>query len=296
MRHRSFAIAWSLALAPLGCSTPERTADSRPVVSSKSTAPIAPELAATTPSSASPASAAAPVPSTPAAVAPLDGSPFIELAVDGYGPAVVAVPLGETTPQRVILATHGNYDHPDWQCSTWRGIVGPRGFVVCPRGVGRPDSPSRDDPRFTYASNAHLEKEIEATLAALRARFAGYVGEGPIVYTGFSLGAIMGVAIAARAAHPGRYESMVLVEGGHDRWKPESAAAFAKAGGKRVLFACGQASCLLEAKRAAAHLERAGVATKIVGVKDASHSYGGKVADEVKAAWPFIDGGATASP
>ena len=210
--------------------------------------------------------------------------------MEGHGTAVVAVPVGATAPQPIVLATHGNYDHPEWQCSTWRGIVGPSGFVLCPRGIARPDSPSPDDVRFTYASNAALEVEIEAALAALRARFGAHVAEAPIVYAGFSLGAIMGVAIAARAKHPGRYATMVLVEGGHDRWTPATARAFAGAGGKRVLFGCGQASCLLDAKRAAGHLERAAVATKIVGVKDAGHDYGGRVAREVQAAWPFVVG------
>jgi pimeloyl-ACP methyl ester carboxylesterase len=98
----------------------------------------------------------------------------------------------------------------------------------------------------------------------------------------------MGVAIAARAKHPGRYQAMVLVEGGHDRWTPGTARAFADAGGRRVLFGCGQPSCFVAAKRAATHLERAGVTTKVVGVKDAGHSYGGAVAREVQAAWTFV--------
>lgn len=243
-------------------------------------------VTATPTSSASSASRPAPAPEPPA----LDGPPYVGLPVAGHETAIVAVPVGAKGPQRIVLATHGNYDTPAWQCSTWRDIVGPEGFVLCPRGIPRPDSPSRDDVRFTYASNAALEKEVEAALDALRERYRAHLTDAPIVYTGFSLGAIMGVAIAARAKHPGRYEAMVLVEGGHDRWKPETAAAYAKAGGKRVLFACGQASCLLEAKRAADHLERAGVATKIVGVKDEGHSYGGRVAEQVKSAWSFVAG------
>lgn len=247
------------------------------------TQPSASPGAATDPKPPAAASSAA-----PAGLAPVEASQFVEIPVEGHAGAVVAVPVGATTPRPVVLATHGNYDTPDWQCSTWRAIVGPEPFVLCPRGVARPDSPSRDDVRFTYASNAALEVEIEAALAALRARFGAHVAEGPIVYTGFSLGAIMGVAIAARAKHPGRYASMVLVEGGHDRWTPATARAFASAGGKRVVFGCGQASCHLDAKRAAAHLERAGVKTRIVGVKDAGHDYGGRVAKEVQAAWPFV--------
>lgn len=248
--------------------------------------PVPPPVtsAASAPGPAAPDRAAPP----PARVERIEGPAFVAIEVEGWGPAVVAVPVGAPAPQPVVLATHGNYDHPDWQCSTWRGIVGAERFVLCPRGIPRPDSPSPDDVRFTHASNAALEAEIEAGLAALRRRFGAHVADGPIVYTGFSLGAIMGVAIAARAKHPGRYPAMVLVEGGHDRWTPGTARAFADAGGRRVLFGCGQPSCFLDAKRASTHLERAGIATSIVGVKDAGHSYGGAVARELQAGWTFV--------
>jgi predicted esterase len=284
----ALALLSLLALGASGaaCSAPTApTVEDAPPSSAAETASAAasPPTPVASPSSSAPAPA--PAPERPA----LDGPRYVELPVAGHETAIVAVPVGAKDPQRIVLATHGNYDTPAWQCSTWREIVGPESFVLCPRGIPRPDSPSRDDIRFTYASNAALEKEIEAALDALRARYGAHLAEVPVLYTGFSLGAIMGVAIAARAKHPGRYEAMVLVEGGHDRWKPETAAAFAKAGGKRVLFACGQASCLLEAKRAAQHLERAGVATKVVGVKDEGHSYGGRVAEHVKGAWSFVD-------
>ncbi len=87
---------------------------------------------------------------------------------------------------------HGNYDRPEWQCVVWRGIVGDAAFIRCPRGVPRPDSPSPDDIRFTYASNQALEREIDAGIGALRARFPLFVDDERPLYTGFSLGAIMG--------------------------------------------------------------------------------------------------------
>jgi predicted esterase len=189
----------------------------------------------------------------------------------------------------VVLATHGNYDRPEWQCEVWRGIVGDRAFVLCPRGLSRPDSPSDDDTRFTYKSNQELEKEIEAGLAALRARFGPWIDPGPMIYTGFSLGAIMGVAIASRRNGPERYPRMILVEGGFDRWTAANVKAFVAPGGaRRILFACGQAGCAQAAKRAAAQLEKAGVATRVVHGKGVGHSYDGPVAEEVKGALGWL--------
>jgi len=96
----------------------------------------------------------------------------------------------------------------------------------------------------------------------------------------------MGVAIATR--DPDAFRAMVLVEGGHDRWNHASARAFAKGGGSRVLFACGQPGCMGAAKRAAAALDAAGVETKLVERKGVGHSYSGPLAEEVKAAFDWV--------
>jgi pimeloyl-ACP methyl ester carboxylesterase len=208
------------------------------------------------------------------------------LEVKGHGDAVVSLPRGALGKRPVVIATHGNYDRPEWQCMVWREIVGDSAFILCPRGVSRPDSPSREDIRFTYSSNQALEQELDAALAALRERFAGYVDDSAPLYTGFSLGAIMGVSIAARA--PSRYRRLVLIEGGHDKWTPEAAKAFAAGGGERVLFVCSQAYCANDARRASARLDKAGVATKVVRGPDVGHRYDGPTAAETKKALPWV--------
>src|SRR6185369_8025401 len=106
------------------------------------------------------ASEAAPLPSEPP---PLEAeAPLVALPVEGYGAAVVSLPLGARGKRPVLIATHGNYDRPEWQCQVWREIIADQAFILCPRGVTRPDSPSADDIRFTYASNQSLERELDA--------------------------------------------------------------------------------------------------------------------------------------
>lgn len=212
--------------------------------------------------------------------------PFVVLEVEGYAPAVVSLPLGASGRRPVIISGHGNYDRPEWQCEVWRSIVGNAAFVLCPRGVPRPDSPSASDVRFTYGDNRVYERELRAGLDALAARFPEHVDPGAVGLAGFSLGAILGVSVASR--DPARFERLALVEGGHDTWTPAVAKAFAAGGGKRVLFACGQPPCVLAAKAAAARLERAGVATRIVHGKGIGHGYHGAVANEVRAALPWL--------
>ncbi len=239
-----------------------------------------------------PVTSAAPAP--PATAAPADPSrrpleadgALISLAVEGHADAVVSVPLGAVGRRPVAIAAHGNYDRPEWQCEVWRLVLGDDVFILCPRGVPRPDSPSRDDVRFTYSSNRALEREIDAALAALRARFPDHAGEGAVLYTGFSLGAIMGAAIASR--RPADFPRLVLVEGGHDKWTPAAAAAFGKGGGARVLFVCSQGGCAGDARQAAARLERAGVATRVARSKDVGHTYDGAVAEEARRGLPWV--------
>ena len=158
--------------------------------------------------------------------------------------------------------------------------------MLCLRGSPRPDSPTGDDIRFWYLSNQALEKEVNAATLALKARFPDYLDDDHPLYTGFSLGAIMGVSIAVRAK--GRYPRLVLIEGGHDKWTPEAAAAFAKQGGLRVLFVCSQSWTTSAAKAAARRLDRAGVATRVVQGPDVGHTYDGPIAEETKANLPWV--------
>jgi predicted esterase len=204
--------------------------------------------------------------------------PFVSMEVEGFEPAVVALPLGATTKRPVIVALHGNFDRPEWQCEVWRDIVSAYAFVLCPRGVRRADAPKKWD-RWTYAGAKKTEAELEAGLLALRAEFGDYLAEGSVLFTGFSLGAIYGVGIIHRK--PERYSEAILVEGGFKGWSAKLASDYAKGGGRRVLFGCGQAGCRTAAKAAAKVLERQGVATQVAYAGPTGHTYDGKVADAV---------------
>ncbi|WP_437798628.1 hypothetical protein [Sorangium sp. So ce693] len=286
-----------LLVAALGCDRPGRSVGPAPAPPSVAPAPAREGAAQAADGGAAPAAAArdaAPAAGDAAAAvagaSPLRAdAPFVELPVEGFPTAVVSVPIGATARRPVLIASHGNYDRPEWQCQVWRDIVGDGAFVLCPRGVARPDSPSASDVRFTYESNARLEQEIDAGLAALRARFPEHVDPGAVLYTGFSLGAIMGSAIAARRA--ALFPRLVLVEGGHDKWTPATAKAFADGGGQRVLFVCAQAGCGAAAAAAAARLDKAGVLARVARSKEAGHRYDGPVAEETRRALDWlIDG------
>lgn len=216
----------------------------------------------------------------PTAPPPLDSAPpIVPLAVPGFADAVVSVPLGARSPRPVLVATHGLWDFPEGLCDNWRWIIGNRAWVLCPRGDPLPDK------TFRYRSGPALAKEIEAGIQALDERYPGYVDTGPRTYTGFSLGAILGAWIVTH--DPAHYPRAVLTEGGEDKFPDAAAAAFARGGGERILFACGLKGRVDGATRAARRLEHAGVPARVVLGKLPNtgqfiHWYNGPVAEETK--------------
>ena len=235
------------------------------------------------------------------------------LAVNGYGPAVVVPPAGATKPMPVVVAVLGIGDTPEEQCGTWKDLVGSRGFVLCPRGAPHyvpdevddaslpPDEPAAGEAVSTEGETekpqkavdggwshvegywpvdlATLDAEVTAGLASLKARYPGYVSSS-VLYAGFSRGAFLGASLGVR--RPATFPRLVLIEGGQSPWQPETAAAFARGGGKRVLFVCGQPSCVEEAELAATTLRAQRVETRVVHGAGEGHGYKKQVKEELR--------------
>jgi predicted esterase len=232
------------------------------------------------------ASNAAPPPTETVRVATtLGGDPLVALEVAGFQPAIVSVPVSTQRPRPIVLALHGNYDRPEWQCGVWNQVVRERAFVLCPRGIPRRGAPASAD-RWEYASPRAMKSEIEAAVAALRARFPEFVAEGPLLFIGFSLGAGYGAPLVQ--AQPELYSRVVFIEGGVSAWSVAAAKRFAKAGGKKLILACGQAGCLTQVKQLGPALTRAGLDTRVGGSASAGHTYDGSVAQVVSDNWDWL--------
>ena len=200
----------------------------------------------------------------PIGLAPIPDQPlFTNLAVPGFPDAVVALPNGASAPRPVLVVIHGSGDRPDWNCDAWRHITGDRGFVLCPRGdyVPRESGPG-DDRRYTHRGGAYLRRHVDAALAALATRFAGYVDVDRPVLAGFSLGATEVAGLSG--VDPARFPRVAELEGSQDVWTEERVRAFASGGGQTVLFGCGSSWCMPLAKVQTARLQKGGVGARIV--------------------------------
>jgi poly(3-hydroxybutyrate) depolymerase len=266
---------------------PGRSEAAPPTAAAGTASPV-PTVAAT---DAPGASSADRSPTTPPAKPPLPalkGQATVALPVPGFRDAVVSLPLGTTTKRPIVLALHGNFDRPEWQCDVWRGIIGERAFVLCPRGIPRRDVPQNLD-RWEYGSQKATQQELAAAVAALQARYAEYVAEGSVLFTGFSLGAILGARIVQ--AEPLKYPQAVLIEGGEKGWTLGAARKFAEGGGRRVLFVCAQAGCTNRTKSAVRSLERAGVEARVASAGNVGHTYGGEVSKVIVENWDWVTAG-----
>jgi predicted esterase len=270
-----------LRQAPALPSAPSARAENR-VLPPSTSASSAPAVSSVGLARAEPAPSA---PSAPAEPPPLAGEPLVALEVPGFAPAVVALPLGARSRKPVVVALHGNFDRPDWQCSVWAPIVAARAFVLCPRGAARRDVPKSWD-RWEYHSGKAVRAELDAGLSALRERFGDYVDDGPLIFIGFSLGAIYGVPLIQKS--PERFPRAVLIEGGLGAWSAASAKRYVKGGGQRLLIACGQLDCMARIKTLVPALERAGLPTRGGGSSRAGHTYDGPVAEVIAQNWQWL--------
>ena len=61
----------------------------------------------------------------------------VDLPLNGFEPASVALPLGSTSPRPIVVVVHGERDRAEWQCGSFRGLLGGQVFIVCPRGLAK---------------------------------------------------------------------------------------------------------------------------------------------------------------
>jgi pimeloyl-ACP methyl ester carboxylesterase len=217
------------------------------------------------------------VPSEAAAIAP--EPQMVDLSVAGFPDAVLSLPNGATGLRPVLVVLHGMRGRPDANCNAWRAITGARAFVLCPRGQYDPRGSSPSDKRYTHRGGEYLRRHIAAALDALAERFPSYADIGRPALAGFSLGATEAALLAQSA--PDRFPRVAILEGGVDVWAESTIGAFAAHGGRRVLFGCGSAWCTPPAAMARAHIERGGVAARLV-TADVGHTYGPPMQDAIK--------------
>ena len=180
-----------------------------------------------------------------------------QLDVKGFGPATVALPLEATTPRPIVVVLHGARDRAEWQCGTFRGLLGGRVFILCPQGVAAAEA-----GLFGLGSVDDSIAELRAALAALKARFGAHVAASPIVLIGYAEGAAVAAALARQ--EPSFFARTALIKGDAAAFSLSATKIFAQRGGKRALFFCVDDACQQNGVERALLLSRAGAPAKSV--------------------------------
>jgi pimeloyl-ACP methyl ester carboxylesterase len=231
-----------------------------------------------------PTATATPTPTANPTLPPITAF-FESLPVEGHPDAFVSLPTGATAKRPVVVVIHGAGDRPDWQCGGWRRATGEYAFVLCPTGHFAPGDSTKDDRRYTHANGSALLAYIDASLAALAARYPDHADTANPVLAGFSLGSYGILAIAVR--QPSRFQRIALIEGATSQFDDSRARAFVKGGGQRVLFGCGQRGCETAAKAAAERLRTRDQLDARVVFAPVNHTFDPPLEDAVHAelAW-----------
>jgi hypothetical protein len=87
------------------------------------------------------------------------------------------------------------------------------------------------------------------------------------------------------------FDRLILIEGGFDEWDVRIAMRFKKAGGVRVLLACGNDYCARHARESARRLRRGGIDARVEHAPGGGHTYDGEVGERVLAALDWVTAG-----
>lgn len=210
---------------------------------------------------------------------------LVDLEVPGFLPAKLAVPVGAFHPRQIVIALHGAADRPEWTCGALRGIAGATPFVLCPSGIRRNDFPS-DDARYSFGSVNETERELRASLGALKSRFGAYLKSESVTLAGFELGAERAAWIARE--EPAFFARVMLIDPAPGDWSSTAAALFAGRGGKRLLIACHGAACRDDAELRAALTRRGGAEARVLDGGEGGPILGAQAVAQIAGSWAWL--------
>jgi dienelactone hydrolase len=181
----------------------------------------------------------------------------VNLPVKGFADASVAVPLGATRARPIVVVIHGAGDRAEWQCGSFRGMLGGDVFILCPQGVQ-----SATPGLYDLGSFDDAAAELRAGLAALKARYGAHVAPSPVLLIGYGEGAAVAADLARQ--EPAFFARVAMVGGNPATLTPSIVKGFGERGGKRVLLFCTNEPCDVDASARALLLTRSNVPAKAV--------------------------------
>jgi pimeloyl-ACP methyl ester carboxylesterase len=255
----------------LACSPPARApataeADNARVEESPRSAAISSETQSPRTSSPSlSASSGNPETATAPPIGDLDNGPHVTvLAIADVPPPILVLPhSNQSTP--LLIGAHGAGGSPEWQCDWLSSLRTTPTALLCLRGLPL----ARGELTFYYPEHHSLGRWLAAALERVTGDHGSRLAS-PFIYVGYSQGATMG-ALAIQTAKT-VIPNLLLVEGGLEGWTLARSRAFARAGGRKIYFACGTRSCNAKAHKLLLTLTDAGIEARLGYAEGAGHT------------------------
>ncbi len=181
------------------------------------------------------------------------------LDVPGFSEAYYYKPRRKAR-RPVILYLHGRGANAFEDCRKWARVARPYGWVVCPQGPSPTDSGGR-----TWNNDADTARRIvDATLAALREKYAGRVRLRGNILIGFSEGAFVAQQVGMR--DPAHWNRWLILAANDQYWFGDAPQQLEKDRAKvrRVYLLSGENDQVAEnTKRAGEMLKTARIPVKV---------------------------------
>lgn len=193
------------------------------------------------------------------------------LEVPGAPNAYYVKPNGKGL-RPIIMYLHGRGANPQEDCRKWAKVGAQFGWVVCPQGAEDRGGGSR-----AWANSAESGRQImDATVAALRAKFKGRVQLRNNILIGFSEGAFVAQQVGLK--DPAKWSRWLILAASDRYWVGDvkKELAEAKPRLRRVYLLTGENDSVMEnTKNVRGLLEKAHVRTKIRIVPNMGHEVPG---------------------
>ncbi|HEU4405102.1 MAG TPA: alpha/beta hydrolase-fold protein [Polyangiaceae bacterium] len=189
------------------------------------------------------------------------------LEVPGQAPAYFYPPKTRKAHQPVVVWLHGRSGNPEADCRKWARVARDHGWLLCPSG---PEP--RGGGRGWNNSWPSAKRTVDASLAALRAKFGRRVRERGHTLIGFSEGALAAMNIGVR--EPEVFNRWLILAANDTYWGLAGVAELKKAQPKlrRVYLLTGEKDGVVNnTRRVYDELEKANVRVRIWTPEDIGH-------------------------
>jgi hypothetical protein len=179
----------------------------------------------------------------------------------GFVPIWLAVPLGVTRPQPIVIVQESVQQNVEGFCRRLHALMNKRPFVLCQYRravasalVGSPQSKS-------------VERQLRHALKFTKQRFGRHVAAGGAVLVAIDESGRQAAELVSQ--EPGFFSRVLSLSQRFEAWSSSNATNFGRAGGKRILLSSAREADMNTMLHRSSLFKRAGAEARVAGYEGA---------------------------